>query len=114
MKQILNNILLILRRFPSHKTARTMAVALLLVAVATLAMTGSPIMQDVRQREAKPEGGKGKAARDTMAIKAQPVIEGDDSIPDSLLHTRWPIQRTMPITLDDLSQAPPTSNARTI
>ena len=61
-------------------------------------------MQDVRQREAKPEGGKGKAARDTMAIKAQPVIEGDDSIPDSLLHTRWPIQRTMPITLDDLSQ----------
>lgn len=49
-----------------------MAVALLLVAVATLAMTGSPIMQDVRQREAKPVGGKGKAARDTMAIKAQP------------------------------------------
>ena len=81
-----------------------MAVALLLVAVATLAMTGSPVMQDVRQREAKPVGGKGKAARDTMAIKAQPVIEGDDSIPDSLLHTRWPIQRTMPITLDDLSQ----------
>ena len=64
-----------------------MAVALLLVAVATLAMTGSPVMQDVRQREAKPEGGKGKAARDTMAIKAQPVIEGDDSIQDSLLHT---------------------------
>ena len=81
-----------------------MAVALLLVAVATLAMTGSPVMQDVRQREAKPEGGKAKTARDTMAIKAQPVIEGDDSIPDSLLHTRWPIQRTMPITLDDLSQ----------
>ena len=81
-----------------------MAVALLLVAVATLAMTGSPVMQDVRQREAKPVGGKAKAARDTMAIKAQPVIEGDDSIPDSLLHTRWPIQRTMPITLDDLSQ----------
>ena len=81
-----------------------MAVALLLVAVATLAMTGSPIMQDVRQREAKPVGGKAKTARDTMAIKAQPVIEGDDSIPDSLLHTRWPIQRTMPITLDDLSQ----------
>ena len=81
-----------------------MAVALLLVAVATLAMTGSPIMQDVRQREAKPVGGKTKTARDTMAIKAQPVIEGDDSIPDSLLHTRWPIQRTMPITLDDLSQ----------
>ena len=81
-----------------------MAVALLLVAVATLAMTGSPIMQDVRQREAKPEGRKAKTARDTMAIKAQPVIEGDDSIPDSLLHTRWPIQRTMPITLDDLSQ----------
>ena len=81
-----------------------MAVALLLVAVATLAMTGSPVMQDVRQREAKPEGGKGKAARDTMAITAQPVREGDDSIPDSLLHTRWPIQRTMPITLDDLSQ----------
>ena len=28
----------------------------------------------------------------------------EDTIPDSLLHPRWPIQRTTPITYDDLSQ----------
>ena len=30
----------------------------------------------------------------------------DDSIPDSLLHPRWKIQRTTPITQDDLKRGP--------
>ena len=42
--------------------------------------------------------------KDTMAIKAQPIIENDDSIPDSLLNARWKIQRTLPITVEDLDQ----------
>lgn len=42
--------------------------------------------------------------KDTMAIKAQPIIEDDDSIPDSLLNARWKIQRTLPITVEDLDQ----------
>ena len=45
-----------------------------------------------------------QAHADTIAIKAQPLIADDDTIPDSLLHPRWRIQRTLPITLDDLKQ----------
>ena len=36
-------------------------------------------------------------------IRKQITIQ-EDSIPDSLLHPRWKIQRTMPITYDDLRQ----------
>lgn len=34
------------------------------------------------------------------------IIDNEDSIPDSLLHPRWPIQRTIPITVADLDQSP--------
>ena len=34
-------------------------------------------------------------------IRRQITIQ-EDTIPDSLLHPRWKIQRTMPITYDDL------------
>ena len=37
-------------------------------------------------------------------VKAQPELEDDDIIPDSLLHPRWKIQRTLPITQEDLNQ----------
>lgn len=37
---------------------------------------------------------------------AQPVQLDEDTIPDSLLHTRWQIQRTQPYSLDDLYQSP--------
>ena len=37
-------------------------------------------------------------------VKAQPILDDDEEIPDSLLNTRWPIQRTTPITDDDLTQ----------
>ena len=36
-------------------------------------------------------------------IRRQITIQ-EDTIPDSLLHPRWKIQRTMPITYDDLKQ----------
>ena len=53
----------------------------------------------------RPQRRNIKQARpDTLAIKAQPLIADDDTIPDSLLHPRWRIQRTLPITLDDLHQ----------
>ena len=32
------------------------------------------------------------------------VIIDEEEIPDSLLHPRWKIQRTTPITFDDLQQ----------
>ena len=45
------------------------------------------------------------AAQDS--IKAQPdVVVEDDTIPDSLLHPRWKIQRTTPVTHDDLDTYP--------
>ena len=37
---------------------------------------------------------------------AQPVQLNEDTIPDSLLHTRWQIQRTQPYSLSDLYQSP--------
>jgi len=39
-------------------------------------------------------------------VKAQPILDDEEEIPDSLLNTRWPIQRTTPITDDDLTQSP--------
>lgn len=37
-------------------------------------------------------------------VLEQPILENEDSIPDSLLNARWKVQRTMPITVDDLDQ----------
>lgn len=42
----------------------------------------------------------------THTSTAQPVQLDDDTIPDSLLHTRWQIQRTQPYSLSDLYQSP--------
>jgi len=63
----------------------------------------------------KVERGKGNPAQDKknqsggddkqQQVTAQPVLDIDDEeIPDSLLHPRWKIQRTTPITYDDLDQ----------
>ena len=89
-------------------SARTMVVVLVMAAVAAFAVTQTDrqnIRRNVRQttgQDTRPDAGKTKT--DTMAVKAQPLFADDDSIPDSLLHPRWRIQRTLPITLDDLSQ----------
>ena len=60
-----------------------------------------------QQREnngnAKPED---KDKENKPDIIAQPILENEDSIPDSLLHPRWKIQRTIPVTYDDLLQSP--------
>ena len=42
----------------------------------------------------------------THTSTAQPVQLNEDTIPDSLLHTRWQIQRTQPYSLSDLYQSP--------
>ena len=107
-----------LRHIAARRTdARYLVAVMILAAAAAFAIGQAPPMQDVRQRGAtagqRPNSRQQRAAataadaagkRDTMAITAQPILAGDDTIPDSLLHPRWPIQRTMPITLDDLSQ----------
>ena len=57
-----------------------------------------------RQGEAQRQGGAQKSLPSKDSILTQPIIENEDTIPDSLLHPRWKIQRTMPITLNDLNQ----------
>ena len=57
-----------------------------------------------RQDDAQRQGGAQKNLPSKDSIMAQPIIENEDTIPDSLLHPRWKIQRTMPITLNDLNQ----------
>lgn len=42
----------------------------------------------------------------THTSTAQPMQLDEDTIPDSLLHTRWQIQRTQPYSLSDLYQSP--------
>ena len=42
----------------------------------------------------------------THTSTAQPMKLDEDTIPDSLLHTRWQIQRTQPYSLSDLYQSP--------
>ena len=59
--------------------------------------------QNPRRRNNRQPAGE-TALKDTLAVKAQPVIENEDSIPDSLLNARWKIQRTLPLTLDDLDR----------
>ncbi|MBQ5510404.1 MAG: cell surface protein SprA, partial [Prevotella sp.] len=70
--------------------------------------------QDIQRRQrnnqqrnnngnAKPED---KDKENKPDIIAQPILENEDSIPDSLLHPRWKIQRTIPVTYDDLQQSP--------
>lgn len=48
---------------------------------------------------------KTKGKKTEEQVKKQVVIE-DEEIPDSLLHPRWKIQRTQPLTFDDLKQGP--------
>ena len=57
-----------------------------------------------RQSAAQRQGGAQKNLPSKDSILTQPIIENEDTIPDSLLHPRWKIQRTMPITLNDLNQ----------
>ena len=93
---------------------RLTAVLLIAATMAGYALT-LPRPQDNRTRatqrqrgaagaSARPGNAPAASPRDTLAIKAQPLLADDDTIPDSLLHPRWKIQRTMPVTFDDLDQ----------
>ena len=57
-----------------------------------------------RASSAATDDDKDKQKTDTSRITAQPILDDDEDIPDSLLNPRWKIQRTQPITYDDLDQ----------
>ena len=83
-------------------------VTLLVMSVASYAMR-VPFWQDNRTRTTsrqQPQKQTEPQLKDTIDIKAQPQLDDDLNIPDSLLHPRWKIQRTLPVTIDDLNQSP--------
>jgi cell surface protein SprA len=68
-----------------------------------------PNLQDVRTRNRQRKAPAAEQKKDTtqrkLNVKAQPLMAADDdSIPDSLLHTRWKVQTTVPVTIDDLDR----------
>ena len=78
--------------------------ALLMVSVIGNAF-GLSYWQDnrTRQRAAQNRNASAASRKQTAAtaagkpgITAQPILADEDTIPDSLLHTRWPVQRTQP------------------
>lgn len=54
--------------------------------------------------KAKREAEKNKTSLDRYRERQAKLKLQEDTIPDSLLHPRWKIQRTTPITYDDLEQ----------
>lgn len=76
------------------------------VSAASYAFT-VPYHQDDRTRrvrqgqDARQPGGSQDSTRQAVAATPMIIVE-EDTIPDSLLHPRWKIQRTVPITDEDL------------
>lgn len=64
----------------------------------------SPQNDKQRQQQRPPQQQDDKKKKTDKPLKPLPVVEiEEDSIPDSLLHPRWKVQRTTPITYDDLN-----------
>ena len=69
--------------------------------------TQNPVNTQQKQLDKQAKNGaqdKGKSSK--ISVSAQPIKVEDDTIPDSLLNTRWKIQLTQPYSLSDLYQSP--------
>ena len=69
--------------------------------------TQNPVNTQQKQQDKQAKNGaqdKGKSSK--ISVSAQPFKVEDDTIPDSLLNTRWKIQLTQPYSLSDLYQSP--------
>ena len=69
--------------------------------------TQNPANTQQKQLDKQAKNGeqdKGKGSK--ISVSAQPFKVEDDTIPDSLLNTRWKIQLTQPYSLSDLYQSP--------
>ena len=97
-----------------------MILTIILVSIQVLAWSAAPLQQDNRTRRqqntqqdnrtrqqrqnARRQTGNGDDKKPRQPVTAQPIFDDEDTIPDSLLNPRWKIQRTQPITLDDLQK----------
>uniref|UniRef100_A0AB33JER4 Cell surface protein SprA n=1 Tax=Prevotella sp. GTC17262 TaxID=3236797 RepID=A0AB33JER4_9BACT len=70
-----------------------------LAATAVSYAVSLPLMQDDSRKNKKQTPKDSK-----IEVVGQPVLD-EDTVPDSLLHPRWRIQRTMPITISDLDSS---------
>ena len=82
------------------------AMTLLFAAIAASYTIAMPYRQDDRTRRQQGQQQQKTDKNGNDSILAQPAIEDEDIIPDSLLHPRWKIQRTLPVTISDLDQQP--------
>lgn len=69
--------------------------------------TQNPVNTQQKQldKQAK-NGAQDNEKSSRISVSAQPFKMEDDTIPDSLLNTRWKIQLTQPYSLSDLYQSP--------
>ena len=70
--------------------------------------TTIPQQDDDKKREERGERreDRNRTGQKRDSIVAQPIIDiEDEEIPDSLLHPRWQIQRTQPVTQEDLNRS---------
>ena len=106
-----------------NKIKKLLGILVLLLSINVLALEVVPQMQDDRtratvrrQREGvrrNPKTGKqddaavnGREKADTTKNKSglSALVIEDENIPDSLLHPHWKVQRTTPVTLDDMKK----------
>lgn len=94
-----------------------LGIIIVLVSINVLAFNVVPQLQDDRTRQQAQQKDKrkgpatlkrgGKASADSLKKELSGLslltIE-DDSIPDSLLHPRWKVQRSVPVTIDDVDK----------
>ena len=64
----------------------------------------TPPQDDKTRRRGQNNSDDDKNKKNNGDVKAQPTLDSDNDIPDSLINTRWKIQRTQPLTDDDLTQ----------
>ena len=69
--------------------------------------TQTPVNTQQKQLDKQARNGaQDKEKSSKISVSAQPFKVEDDTIPDSLLNTRWKIQLTQPYSLSDLYQSP--------
>ena len=89
----------------------TVAIVSLLFVISMMASNALSVPQDdkpTRQNRSNQNNSKNATDDDPPGgkknnVKAQPVLENEDEIPDSLINLRWPVQRTVPVGEEEVS-----------
>ena len=85
-------------------SARIIGILIFLCAIGVMAGNALSVPQDDKTRRNRQQNDDKDKNKNKTEVKEQPILEEEEEIPDSLLHPRWAVQRTVPITEDDLQQ----------